>query len=253
MYYELKNKLEQLEIWKAQIRSQLDALSTGFTYFNTQLATLLNKFQQPTMNQQPTMMNQPTMNSSFMQQPFTHSYNSSFMGYQMPNQFGMQFQPSNQDQQKKDEKPQDSPNSTPVRSRRFKKDNKKLSDSVLSELKRLGAIYKEGKPRQYKGCNFQIPTPIQFFCDHKLKVHHAEKKFDVDFTGEFTLEEPLDWMKNFTDAMLIGEGESVLIAVLQQDYKQDISDFNVYILYDDKDDAEVMKLSEFLAGCVRAQ
>ena len=51
--------------------------------------------------------------------------------------------------------------------------------------------------------------------------------------------------------MLIGDGD-VLIAVKQKDTKQDMADFDVYIIDDAEEELQVegpIKLSQFLAGC----
>lgn len=139
------------------------------------------------------------------------------------------------------------------RRRSVRKEQKPLSEAVMKQIERLGGKYVSKSKRCYHKQKYEIPEPMQYFCDHKFPgLKNAEYDIEnIEFNGEFALDESNEWLDKNSDGMLIGDGD-VLIAVKQKDTKQDMADFDVYIIDDAEEELQVegpIKLSQFLAGC----
>ena len=127
----------------------------------------------------------------------------------------------------------------------------------MTQIQRLKGIHQKELVRQYKD-TYEIPAPMLQFLDtifagnlvnEKLKV--PETSFETEFALEDEETNEFKFLREHPDAMLIGDGEKLVVTLLQ-DKKQDLSDFNVYILEDESLD-EVdgpYKLSEFLKNSV---
>jgi hypothetical protein len=130
---------------------------------------------------------------------------------------------------------------------------KELSTEVLKLIEKSGGKYEKQETRMYKDL-IEIPFSILQFLDHKFEGEFENETLEVSgiiFEGEFALEEEeaneFKFLKENKDAMLIGDGEK-LIACLLSDKKQDLTDFNLYILEDENPEkvAGPYKLSQFL-------
>jgi hypothetical protein len=140
-----------------------------------------------------------------------------------------------------------------TKTRRKVQNSKELSPEVMKFIEKLGGKYEKEVTRMYKDL-IEIPLPILQFIDHKFEGEFENKTLEVSgiiFEGEFALEEDeaneFKFLRENKDAMLIGDGEK-LVACLLDDKKQDLADFNIYILEDENPEevAGPYKLSQFL-------
>jgi len=69
---------------------------------------------------------------------------------------------------------------------------------------------------------------------------------EVYFTGEYFIKnyEDYKWLKENEDFIIFGDGDAMIAS--KQEEIQDEKDFNIYIIYDEKEVEGPIKLSEFL-------
>jgi hypothetical protein len=136
-----------------------------------------------------------------------------------------------------------------------------LSEKNVKYIELFGGIVKTKiDGRSYSLCEYEIPHPILQFLEAGFNENRI---FDIDkfnlqgisFCGEFVL--TADETKEFKfltdnkDCLLFGDGDQ-LLACLQTDRNQNITDFNVYALFDEEKDTfkGPWKLSEILENMV---
>jgi len=138
-----------------------------------------------------------------------------------------------------------------------------LSENNIKLIESFGGIVKSKiEGRNYSLCEYEIPNPILQF----IEIGFNERIFDIDkfnlqginFCGEFVLTpeeaQEFKFLNDNKDALLLGDGDQLLV-VRQIEKNQDISDFNVYALFDDEKDSfkGPWKLSEILQNMVEVE
>ena len=129
-----------------------------------------------------------------------------------------------------------------------------LSDKVCELIEKLGGTFVLKKPRLYRYTSI-IPRNIQYFIDVNFRncVFESEKYglCHVQFEKEFKIVEESDykWFAQNQDFVMFGDGTAMICA--KQDECQDSFDFNIYLIYDEKNRIEgPIKISEFLESLI---
>lgn len=133
-------------------------------------------------------------------------------------------------------------------------EKKILSDKVMKEVYRLEGKQKISASRSYLTNEEPIPESIQHFIDIEFKESIQCPKYKIDdfeFISEFDITEKNDYpfLKQHNDYILFGWGANHMICARQFDKNQDLSNFNIYILSDDKKAKGPIQLSDFLKEC----
>lgn len=129
-----------------------------------------------------------------------------------------------------------------------------LKEEVMKEVYRLEGKQKISASRRYLSNEEPIPENIQHFIDIEFKESIQCPKYkieDFEFISEFDITEKNDYpfLKQHSDYILFGWGANHMICARQFDQNQDLSNFNIYILSEEKKTIGPIKLSDFLKEC----